>query len=147
MIRAAKNEDVGRLVELGQQLHDTSDYVDIPFNSEKVAALLNRLIEGAGVVFIAEIDGRIVGGFAGGVTDYWFSDELVGFDYSFFIEPSSRNGITAMKLIAAFKNWCKAKGARHLKVGITTGINVERTTEFYLSMGFNNAGTLFSMEL
>lgn len=147
MIRAATAADVDRLVMLGQAMHAVSDYAPISYNAAKVARLLVNLINGAGVVFVAERGGVVVGGLAGGVTEFWFSDEQLGFDYSFLIEPTSANGITALRLIAAFKIWCKAKGARVLKMGITTGMNVERMAKLYRIAGFEQDGIIFRMEL
>lgn len=147
MIRPAQLSDVTRIVEIGAVLHYTSAYRRISFNRAKVATLMQSLINGAGVVFVAERDGQVVGGIAGGVTAHWFSDELVGYEYSFFVLPEARHGLIATKLLIAMKAWCKAKGAKALRIGITTGINVEGTARFYRSMGFTDAGNLFEGEL
>lgn len=147
MIRPAKHDDIPRLVELGTLLHDTSTYARRSYNPEKVAHLLGQLIDGLGVVFAAEVEGRIVGGFAGALTEQWFSDDLIAFDYSFFIEPGKRQGLIAMKLILAFQEWAKAKGAKEIQMGITTGINVAGTSRLYTRMGFQFNGPLFRMEV
>lgn len=147
MIAAAKLEDVIRIVDLGEMLHQESTYRDIPYSRQKVAALMTKLIAEDGVVFVSKKDGVVVGGIAGGVTPYWFSDELVGYEYSFFLEPGSRHGISALKLINAFKAWCKARGAKRLRMGITTGINADGTARFYRMAGFSDAGALFETEL
>lgn len=147
MIRSAQLSDVARIVEIGAALHAESDYRDISYNPQKVGALMELLIQGGGVVFVAEKSGEVVGGIAGGVTDHWFSDELTGFEYSFFVLPEHRHGLVAMKLLLAMKAWCKAMGAKTLRIGITTGINTEGTARFYRHMGFRDAGNLFEMEL
>ena len=147
MIRAAHLSDVPRIVEIGESLHRESTYQAIPYSTSKVGALMRSLIQGAGVVFVAEKDGQIVGGIAGGVTAHWFSDELTGFEYSFFILPEHRHGLVAMKLLLSMKAWCTAKGAKTLGIGITTGINVEGTARFYRYMGFEDAGQLFEGKL
>ncbi|WP_050465100.1 GNAT family N-acetyltransferase [Herbaspirillum autotrophicum] len=147
MIRAATHADVERVVDLGQILHASSDFAPISYDRDKVSSLMHSLINGAGVLFVAEREGVVIGGIAGAITTYWFSEEFVGFDYSFFLEPTQRNGFTALKLINAFKIWCKGRGATRLKMGITTGLNVEKISRFYLLAGFNYAGPLFEMEL
>lgn len=147
MIRAATHDDIPRLVELGQLLHDTSSYATSGINPEKVAKLLGQLIDGLGVVFAAEVGGEVVGGFAGAITEQWFSDDLIAFDYSLFIEPSKRQGLTALKLVLAFQNWAKAKGAKEIRMGITTGMNVEGTSRLYRHLGFEYVGPLFHMEI
>lgn len=147
MIRAATHDDIPRLVELGQLLHDSSSYAGSGIKPEKIADLLGQLIDGLGVVFAAEVDGEVVGGFAGAITEQWFSDDLIAFDYSLFIEPSKRQGLTALKLVLAFQNWAKAKGAKEIRMGITTGMNVEGTSRLYRHLGFEYVGPLFRMEI
>lgn len=147
MIRSATNDDIPRLVELAALLHRTSTYAAMEFDGGIVGSFMEQLISGVGVVFVAEIDGVVVGGLAGGITEQWFSSEKIAFDYSFFIDPKSRSGFTATKLARAFINWATTMGAKHVQIGITTGINVEGTSRFYRALGFEDAGIFFNMEL
>lgn len=148
MIRAAKHSDVPRLVELGTLLHGISSYSSIPFNPEKTATFLHELINGQnGVVFAAEIGGEVVGGMAGGIVDHWFSDDLIAFDYSIFIDPGSRSGITAIRLVKAFEEWARIRGARHVQMGIGTQLSVEGTSKLYEYLGFEPFAPLFQKEI
>lgn len=147
MIRPATLADIPRLIELGRLLHEFSSYAALRFVPTRVAETLEKLIGGEGVVFVSERDGVVVGGLAGGLTQHWFSDELVAFDYSLFVDPQARNGITAAKLVAAFVEWGRLRGARTVCMGITTGLDVERTARFYRALGLQDAGLLFRMEV
>ncbi len=146
-VEVATADDAAEIAALGRLLHETSSYSAIPYNEGKVADLMRSLANGDGAVFIVRKDGAIVGGIAGSVTPHWFSDELLGFEYSFFIEPGSRHGITASRLIAAFTGWCRLRGAKQVRMGITTGINEQRTAGLYRMIGFQDAGSLFKLEL
>lgn len=146
-VEVATPEDAAEIAALGRVLHDTSAYARVPYNEPKVEALMRSLAAGAGVVFVVRKDGAIVGGIAGGVAPWWFSDELHGYEYSFFIAPEHANGITAMRLMTSLRLWCKARGARVLRVGITTGIHQDKTAELYRLMGFREIGPLFEMEV
>lgn len=149
MIRPATFADIPLLIELGAMLHRESPrYSGTPWVPAKVGALLEVLIDGGGVVFVAERGGEIVGGLAGGVAREWFNDELYGHDYSVFVRPDARAGAGhAWKLMLAFQAWCRAKGARYIAVGITTAIQLDGTTRMYERMGFKQSGNLFRMEL
>lgn len=148
MIRVATLDDIERIVELGGCLHAESSYGELPFDSVKVSNLMAGLIGGGyGVVFVAEKAGEIIGGIAGGVTEFWFCDELHGFDYSFFVHPEHRGGSAAFRLLLAFESWCKNMGAKQMDIGITTGIHVDKTTRFYEKMGFVKSGQLFRKAL
>lgn len=147
MIRPAKHSDVPRLIELGTLLHATTSYSTMSFCPDKSAAFLHELINGQGVVFVAEVRGEVVGGMAGGVVDQWFSNDLIAYDYSLFVEPSKRNGVIAIRLIQTFKEWAKLKGAKQIYMGIGTGVSVEGTTRLYESQGLRSIGPLLMMEI
>ena len=147
MIRPARHSDVPRLIELGTLLHATTSYSTMSFCPDKSAAFLHELINGQGVVFVAEVRGEVVGGMAGAVTDQWFSNDLIAYDYSLFVEPTKRNGVIAIRLIQSFKEWAKIKGAKQIYMGIGTGVSVEGTTRLYESQGLRNIGPLLMMEI
>lgn len=147
MIRPATADDIPRIIELGTLLHATSSYSKLAFVPAKAAAFMQALMERDGVVFVAEIDGVVVGGMAGGVVDQWFSDELIAYDFSIFVEPKRRNGLIAIKLMRAFEEWARIKGAKQVHMGIGTDINVEGTSRLYEHMGFRHFGPLFVKEL
>lgn len=147
MIRPAKHSDVPRLIELGTLLHATSSYSTMNFCPDKSAAFLHELINGHGVVFVAEVRGEVVGGMAGAVTEQWFSNDLIAYDYSIFVEPSKRNGVIAVRLIQTFQEWARIKGAKQIYMGIGTGVSVEGTTRLYESQGLRNIGPLLMMEI
>ena len=146
-VEVATPDDAPEIAALGLLLHASSSYAGIPYRSDKVEALMRSLAGGAGVVFVVRVDGAIVGGIAGGVTEHWFSDELLGYEYSFFIRPDASNAFAAIKLVTAFRIWCKARGAKKLRMGITTGIHEHNTGEFYRLIGFKDAGNLFQLEV
>lgn len=147
MIRVATPDDIPRIIELGITLHATTSYASQPYVHEKAAAHLRELIAGAGVVFVADIGGEVVGAMAGGIVDQWFNHELVAYDYSIFVEPSHRHGITALRLVRAFVEWARLKGATRVEMGICTGVNVEGVGRLYEHAGFHLAGPLYAQEL
>lgn len=144
-VRPAKLEDVTRLVDLGEAMHaEAPNYCAIPFSRVKVAKLLTLLMVRDGVVFVTEKDGVIVGGIAGGVTEYWFSEEKFGFEYAFFLTKEARHGITAIKLQRAFKAWCGLQGVKRFIMGTSTGIATEGTKKFYQGLGMDLTGHVFT---
>ncbi len=147
MIRSATHEDIPRLVELGAIMHATTSYSHLPYSPEKTGAFLRSLIDGAGVMFAAEVGGTIVGGMAGAITDQWFNDDLVAFEYCLFVEPSKRQGLVAMRMVLAFQEWARIKGAKEIHMGVTTGPGSARTARLYSRLGFKFRGPLMHMEI
>ena len=146
-VEVATPEDAAEIAALGQLLHDTSSYAAIPYRPAKVEALMRNLASGAGAVFVVRKDGAIVGGIAGAVGEHWFSDELHGYEYSFFVREDARNAYTAIKLLNAFRIWCERMGAKSVRIGITTGIHPEKTAGLYRMLGYRDAGSLFQLEI
>lgn len=147
MIRAATADDIPRIIELGITMHASTSYASQPYVHEKAAAFLLELINGDGVVFVAEVDGETVGAMVGGIADQWFNHDLIAYDYAVFVLPSRRNGIIALRLINAFIEWARIRGAKQVQMGICTAVNVEGISRLYESAGFRLLGPLYGMEL
>lgn len=145
MIRPATDQDIPRLVELAFMMHrESPNYRDIPFDAEKFDETLRLLIGGAGVVFVAEKDGVVVGAVGGAVAEFFFSRERYASDIGLFVDPAHRHGILAMKLVIAFKRWAEYIGVKEVRMGITTGIHVEDTARLYMAAGMDYLGPVLS---
>lgn len=147
MIRPAHYSDIPRILELGAIMHQVTDYASLPYDQERAGQFMASLIGGAGVVFLAEIGGEVVGGIAGALGENWFNDERFAFEIAFFLDPKRRHGITAMKLIRAFVRWAELRGAKRVEAGITTGRGVEGIARLYRSAGFTSANPMFQLEI
>ncbi len=147
-VREAGLQDVEAIVSLGEALQQNSSYAHKGFCAEKAAKMVRLMVESdSDNAFVAEDDGEIIGYFLGGVMDEWFSDDLLGFDYSVYVIPSKRNGRAAIALFKAFEAWAKAKGAMSLHVGITTNINVDGCRRLYHFLGYEDGGIFFEKRL
>lgn len=147
MIRSATADDIPRIIELGVTMHATTSYSSLDYIHGKAAAFLLELIDGEGVVFVAVVDGEIVGAMVGGIVDEWFNHDLIAHDYALFVLPTRRNGIIALRLINAFIAWARLKGAKQVQMGICTGVQVESIGRLYQAAGFRLRGPLYAQEL
>lgn len=145
MIRPATEEDIPRLVELGRMMHAESRYAGLDYAATKVDALLRRLMTD-GFLIVAQQGERLVGGFAGMISEHWFSHDLVAADLALFIEPDARGGMTAPRLVKAFVTWAKARGASVIDIGVNTGVHTEETGMLLERLGGRLCGHLYSFE-
>ncbi|TYL43910.1 GNAT family N-acetyltransferase [Dickeya sp. ws52] len=146
MIRPATKDDIPALVALGLQMHHESRYRVFSFDEEKCTALAEQLIDVPfGVVLVAEHGGVIVGWMGGGIAEQWFSHDRLAFEYGVFISKEHRGGSAGCRLVKAFIQWAKDTGATEIRMGITTGVNEDRTGALYQKLGFARAGQLYSM--
>lgn len=146
MIRPATHADIEEIVALGRRMHAESRFKSISFVPERLAATLSVLLDGVGCIFVAESEGQIIGGFAGLVTPYYFSNDLYATDLALFVEPNRRGGIVAASLLRTFVEWAKSKGVVNIEISISTGVHPEKTGELYERLGFVRQGANYIME-
>jgi GNAT superfamily N-acetyltransferase len=96
---------------------------------------------------VAEEDGRVVGMLGGYLTDYFFCDETVACDMALFVEKDYRLGTAAVRLIQAFRDWARARGAREVCLAVSTAVNIDVTGRFYEKMGFARVGAVYKQRL
>lgn len=146
MIRSATIDDLPAMLELGARMHLESRFRDLPYDLAKVADVLSSLIDGAGLVLVAEMHGRVVGGIVGMVVEHWFSRVKVAQDFALFIEPEHRGSMLAVRLLARYEAWAREQGAHAVEMGINTGVHVEQTARLLELRGFSQAAVLMAKE-
>lgn len=147
MIRPATHADIAVLLILSEQMHAESRYRSLPFNPGKMADLLASLMDGAdGCVLVAEVDGHVVGCFAGWCAPHFFSDARVASDFGLYLDPEHRRSGLAAALLRGFVVWAHERGAVLVDAGVTTGTRLDATTRLYRSLGFEPVGTVFEFK-
>ena len=138
-IRPATMDDLPRIIELGELLHKESPrWARLTFSRVRAADFISRLILSEwGCVFVAEVDGVVVGGIAGTALPHWSSDDILAQEASFFMLPEARGSMAAVRLISALTAWAKMRGAVWLHAGTSTGLDPERTAGLYERLGFS----------
>ncbi len=143
-IRDAVLGDVQGLVWLGQLLQKESQYAQYNYNKEKSIAILEWLIKTPdGIVFIAEKEGELMGGFVGCVVSHWFSDCTVSFDYALFVKPEKRGTMLGARLIKRYIEKAKKLGVDEVLIGYLTAIrpdNIQMLERLYEKLGFERQG-------
>jgi GNAT superfamily N-acetyltransferase len=141
-------DDLDRILDLGELLHKESPrWSRLSFNRAKAAEFIAQLIIGpAGVVFLAEQDGLVVGGIAGMSAAHWSSDDVVAQEVSFFMAPEARGSMVAVRLILALQAWGEIRGAKWLQAGTSTGLDPERTAGLYERLGFSRCAIGLEIE-
>ena len=150
MIRKATLDDVPLLMLFADWLEDESArYKRLGVNKEKVVSHFTAIIENEdiGVILLAEQNGVVLGGFAGGVYSDWMTDSLLTFDYVNYVMPECRGLKIGEKLVAEFVKWSKQRGAKLVQCGTATGITPDKTIEMYKRCGFREQGRFLEMEI
>lgn len=145
MIRRAQHADIPEIIRLSETMHMESRYRALPYNGAKFAGLLRGLIDtDSGLVVVAEKDGGLIGAIAGMVTDHFFADAKIAYEFGLYVEPAQRGTLAGYRLAKAYIDWATEQGADQIDMGITTGIAEERTGKMYERLGLKHVGIIFS---
>lgn len=148
-IREAVMTDVGSICVHLMNMHETTSYKNTNVDIQKMSQSLMNFIELEGVcVFVLEINEDVEGFFIGAATEQWWGHTLQASDLLLYISPAFRNNGSAPALINAYKAWAIGMGVQkdQIRLGITTDVNVEKTSKLYNNLGFVDGGKLFKYE-
>lgn len=144
MIRPAIEADIPKLVEMGKQFNAETSYKHVTYSPERVAATC-KLMMTSGFIVVAEKEGEVIGVMIGDVLTPWYSTDSMGFDYCLYIYPEHRSGITAMRMIKKFEEWCIGMGATQIRPAIGTG--VPNAARLYNALGYKSVGEQFLKDI
>ncbi|GGH32676.1 GNAT family N-acetyltransferase [Klebsiella phage KL01] len=99
-----------------------------------------------GYVSVLEVDGKIVGGFWGIITNQPWSATKFAQDIIIYVEQPYRNG-NGLKLIRQWIEWAKDKGAKEVYLSTASGIDTERFIRLTKLLGFEPIGHGFKKEV
>lgn len=144
MIRPATLDDIPVMVELGRKMHGESPvWSRLAYAPEKVASTIERLIEHPdGFAWVALMDGVIVGAFLAMIEEHWMSSDRVASELALFVEKTARGALLAARLVCAGVAWAKIRKSRIMFAGASTGLEPERTAQFYERFGFERNGAI-----
>lgn len=140
MARQATEDDARAVYDLlAKHMHPESGIDLPPVDPMKTAGTILRAIAGGGVA-VEERDGAIVGSIGLSPNESWWSVEPSVIDLWFYVHPDARASRAAVRLLRWAKDWA---GERKLIVGVYSGVDLQRKTQFMLRQGFVQAGGVF----
>ncbi len=142
-------EHIHQGMKLAKQMHAESSYGFLPFDEEKVEGLAGFAMDSEDYCILVAVDdaNKVYGFFLGVIVPYYFCNEGYAVDLALFVSPDKRGVCAAQKLIAAFKQWAIAEGAREITLATSTGVEPERTAKLYERLGFPQIGTVHKIRV
>ena len=150
MIRAAHELDVPRLAVLAELYtsevhHHDSMTFDLEFAMSNIATAMMH--EDSCILVCVDKSGEVIGFFWGFVTPLPWSRELIGIDNVLYVMPSVRGKAHGVRLIKAYEQWVKRRGAKQVSLSIASGITEEATGKLYQRMGYEKIGFQYRKEI
>lgn len=148
MIRKATERDIPEIVELGISFHDEIDFSWFsPVNVEDWTTTVRNMVA-EGIVFVAEIDGNVIGIICGLLLPCYFNyQRLIAQEIVLYIGADHRHGSVGRKLIRAFEAEAKALGAHVTVVGAKTKFRIDKISDVYARLGFNEMERTYAKEM
>jgi N-acetylglutamate synthase-like GNAT family acetyltransferase len=134
LIRQATQADIDMITILANKMVESTLFTRI--SKERIEKILNVP---TAVGFVAESK-EIIGFICGALHEQFFTQQKFASDMALFVEPKHRGGSAAFRLVKAFENWAKEKGASHIWLGQSVGQNIDDTKNFYIRLGYTLAG-------
>ena len=149
MVRAMKPGDEPLIVALGKRMAEESEYfsnhtID---HSKWYDTCYRALVLDDYQAYVNEEDGVINGLWAGMIAPVWFAEDYKVVDIVFYVDKQKRGSTIAFHLLNAAEHWAKSKGVKSLTIGLSSGIDTERTVCFLNRIGYNNSVVVMEKEL
>lgn len=144
-VRRAGFEDVEGIIEIGKRGHTASENARYPFNEQKTKLLLAQLIIGKKTcLFVAEIDGKIVGFLMGQEEEYVYCDLRYATDIAVYAEAVG----AGRRLLDRFEFWAfEERKVDQLLLGVSHGgASAKQTESLYRRRGFTHVGGIFTKQ-
>ena len=140
MIRPFEEKDFTPLLVLADEMRiESKAFQDFTIDHDKLIMIGEHTINHPDVYYGAVATnekGVIVGFILGFCTEHYFTTDKIANDLAVYVLPEFRGGSSVMRLIKGFTDWARSQGAKSVSLGISTGIDVERTAQLYEALGF-----------
>lgn len=113
LIRQATAEDIAQLSEFGSKFFQYSGYGKLlTYSAEGMVHALYTILD-TGVIFVAEVDGRLVGGIMGIMSVLWCQPSVpVAAELAWWVDEQYRNHPIGIRLLKQFEDYAKEQGAK-----------------------------------
>tara|TARA_X000001036_G_C20582178_1_gene767215 strand:+ start:732 stop:1229 length:498 start_codon:yes stop_codon:yes gene_type:complete len=162
-ISRALEGEFWRVEELAERIHAETDYRDTPLDMKKVKVWYDSQFNHDDVVVLFALEDarqhknymtssssqagfKTIGLGAFFCHTHYWCDVKISSDLMVYVIPERRGSTTAMRIIKAYEQWAIGRGCQEINLGISSGINVERTSKFYYRLDYHPTALKFTKE-
>lgn len=147
-VRDAVDREVFKLVKISERvLKESPVYTLTAFDKEKSANYIYGAImkqPGWFLRVIANDANEPVGGLLCLCTDLIYGPDKVAYDITIMIDEEHRGKCLPqlVQIVNEYKEWALEQGAKIIKFGVSSGINIDHASVFFERMGFARIGAM-----
>lgn len=151
-VRDAVDKEVFRLVEISEKVLQESTYAHMTFDKEKSANYLYGAIvkqPGWFLRVIADDSDKLVGGILCVCETSLFGPDKLAYDITIMVDEEYRGKCLPqlIQIISEYKDWAIAEGAKLIKLGVSSGINIDKASAFFERLGFERIGSMHGFKV
>jgi GNAT superfamily N-acetyltransferase len=148
MLRDLTTDDLPALLQHARTIHAEGVYAAYPMDENRVAYIMQAVIEAPNAFTKAyEIGGEVAGFFLGEVIQDLWIDVQVAVDHLFYVRPESRSSRAGVMLIRAFEEWAAESGADVIRPVVYAGLDNAAVSGVLTRMGYETSGTVHKKEV
>lgn len=148
-VRDARVEETFELVEIARKvLQETEVYRDMEFDTMKTANYIYGAIEKQPGWFmrivVDEKTDKPVGGIICWCEEWICGPSKIAYDITIMLDEEHRGRCIRqlIQIIEEYKVWAIAKGAKCIKFGVSSGMNMDKASSFIEGLGFRRIGAM-----
>ena len=128
-------------------MHEESSYSHLKFSEDRLLYTFKNYVEDLNnIIFLAVEEEEPLGLYAGFVSKYFFSDELVANDVAWYVIPKKRGTRVSLRLLDMFELWAMDRGVSETRLGFTTDIRGETFNRMMKKLGYDQVGYTYRLK-
>ena len=137
--------DISKCIELGYAMHQESYFKHFNYSEEKLNKFLRLMILNPEqyCAYVYEKDNTIIGFFLGVSSEQWIGTDKMSSDLACYIIPEERGSMAGVRLIKAYEEWASSINVKEIVIGVSTGINTDRTSGLFKRLGYGDEAFSF----
>jgi GNAT superfamily N-acetyltransferase len=152
-IRDAVDTETFALADICEAvLKESPTYTHMIFDRMKCANTIYSCImrqNGNWAKIIVDENDRPVGGLGAWCGESDFGPDKVAHDITIMLDEEIRGRCLkeVIQLVEEYKNWATQNGAKVIKMGVSSGINIDKASKFFETLGFKRIGAMHGLVL
>ena len=144
-IRKANKEDLLGILVLAKEFSREAPKTH-KWNIDKTTNFLLSAIENTNMeIFISEKDDEVTGAIVCMVTEMYMSNTVIASEIAWFVNKDLRGSRSSIKLLKAFEDWGRSKGADYL--GMADIEDISNLRKLYNRLGYSVSETTYLKEV
>lgn len=137
-----ESQYLDQVLALARAMHAESvTHREMDFSEPRIRMLLTMHKHNPDFFIRLAVQGEeVLGFFFGRLVDTYYSEKRIAEDNAWFVVPRKRGSYAAVLLLGAFEQWVKKHGVNRVKLGQTTGVDIEKTSALFTRLGYRMTG-------